>query len=89
MKQLSLGEDGFERLGLEDAQARVPRRDEPGGALGCAGVLDLATCACTGRQGRTPAVCRQGHAAHPLRPTVVQPLGPGYGRGAVRHGAVP
>ena len=32
MKQMSLGESGFERLGLEDAQARVPRRDEPGRA---------------------------------------------------------
>ena len=40
MKQLSLGESGFERLGLEDAQARVPRRDEPGRALGGAGVAD-------------------------------------------------
>jgi electron transfer flavoprotein alpha subunit len=29
------------------------------------------------------------HAAHSLPAAVVQPVGPGHGRGAVRHGAVP
>jgi hypothetical protein len=34
MKQMNLGETGFERLDLEDAQARVLGRDELGGAVG-------------------------------------------------------
>ena len=56
MKQMSLGESGFERLGLEDAQARIPGRDEPGGALGRVGLADRATCTGPWRQGRTPTV---------------------------------
>lgn len=62
-----------DRAGLDNlGRTRVMRGS---GAAGRAGVADSPVRASTRRQRRAPTVCGVDAAAHPLQPTVAQPLG--------------